>query len=148
MAYSTGDLRREVHSCIAALLDAGVTVVRGWVEHEVLSKHPLPAMTDLDFNIMCRREQVSRAVREVLRDLKADAEDPTSVSGSGTLLLPGFKHLQTGYPFKGRDGELVIKPLAKMTRTEKLDRANQYRRMATGCQEHAEELERHARLAA
>lgn len=148
MAYSTGDLCREVHSRIATLLDAGHTVVRGWLEHEILALHPLPPFEDRDFNVMCRREQVSRAVREVLRDLKLASDDPESVSSKGTLPLPGFKHLQAGYPCKNHRGDLIIKPLATMTAAEKLDRAHQYERMATGCREHAEELRRHAKAAA
>jgi hypothetical protein len=144
MAYSTGDLRREVHNLIAERLKLGYEIVRGWVEHDVLSKHPLPLIPDHDFNLMCRREQVSRAVREVLRDLEA----PELVSSGGTLPLPGFKHLQLGYPFKRADGELIIKPIALMTAAEKFDRAHYYDQMAIGCREHAEELRRHARMTA
>lgn len=147
MAYSPGDLRREIHSIITERLEAGFVIARGWLEHDVFGRHPLPLMADRDFNVTCRRLAVSDAVRQVLRDLKMADEDPEGVSGSGSLPLPGFKHLQLGYPLE-RDGKLVIVPIAKMSAREKLERADRYDRMAIGCREHAEELRRHARLAA
>jgi hypothetical protein len=99
-------------------------------------------MPDRDFNILCRREAVARYVREVLRDLKLAAEDEESVSRSGSLPLPGFKHLQLGYPLE-RDGELVLVPIARMTSVERRAKATQYRRMGDGCYEHADELDRY-----
>lgn len=146
MAYSSGDLRREIRAIVSGLLAADQKVNRGWLEHDVLSRHPLPPIADRDFNILCRREAVSKAVREVLRDLKLAADDPESVSGTGTLPLPGYKHLQQGYPIE-RDGELVIVPITLMTRAERGDRVSLYRKMAVGCQEHADELERYGEAA-
>lgn len=144
MPYSPGDLRREVHALIADRLAKGDVVVRGWLVSDILTSHALPIIPDFEFNMMCRREMVGLAVREVLRELKA--EDPEEVSGTGSLPLPGFKHLQLGYPFKLDDGQLVIKPLARMTPVEKLERADRYDRMAVGCQEHADELRQHAEI--
>lgn len=146
MSYSPGDLRREIHALIADRLDAGHLVDRRWVTHDILTRHVLPVIPDFDFNMMCRREAVMHAVREVLRDLKLGAEDEEKISGEGIMLLPGFKHLQLGYPFKLGDGELVIKPLARMTPAEKLDRAARYDCMAIGCREHADELRAHAAM--
>jgi hypothetical protein len=146
MAYSSGELRREIQKIVSDLLTAEQKVNRGWLEHDVLSRHPLPLMKDRDFNIFCRRVAVSRAVREVLRDLKLAAEDPESVAGSGTLPLPGYKHLQQGYPIE-RDGEFVIVPITLLSRQERLQRAELYRKMALGCQEHADELERYGEAA-
>ena len=71
-----------------------------------------------------------------------DRNDPASVSKSGMMLLPGFKHLQRGYPVE-RDGELIIVPIALMTSIERRARAEQYRKMAVGCEEHADELDRY-----
>jgi hypothetical protein len=142
MAYSPGDLRREIHRCIETLLVAGQTVKWKWLVTDVLNRHPLPLIPDLDFNVICRRLAVTDAARDVLRDLKLDADDPAKASGSGTMPLPGFQHLQVAYPVE-RDNELVIVPIDKMTDAERLGRALQYRAMARGCIAHAEELERY-----
>lgn len=149
MAYSPGDLRREIRDIIASRLDAGRDIIRGWLEHDVLSRHPLPPMFHgRDFDILCRKLAVSHAVLEVLRDLKLADKDPDSVSGSGTMPLPGFKHLQLGYPITRRDRkghpQLVIVPIQNMTNVERWAKAHSYRKMASGCVEHAEELERYA----
>lgn len=140
MAYSPGDLRREVHRIIEVHLAAGRKVVWAWLVKDVLDRHPLPLIRDHDFNVICRRIAVGETAREVLRDLKLAADDPKKVSGPGTL--PGFEHLQQGYPVE-RDDEIVIVPIDQMTRAERLDRARQYRSMARGCIAHARELERY-----
>jgi hypothetical protein len=143
MAYSPSDLRREVHRIISDHLAAGHTVRWAWLIKDVLDNHPLPLVSDHDFNVLCRRIAVGETVRDVLGDLKLDAKDPAKVSGMGTLPLPGHNHLQQGYPME-RDGEFVIVPVTKLTRAELKARALLYRSMAAGCIEHAEELERYA----
>lgn len=142
MAYSSGDLRREIHNIVAAHLAAGHTVRWAWLITDVLKNHPLPVIPDLDFNRLCRQLAIGDAVRDVLRTLKLNAEDPSHVSSTGMLPLPGYNHLQQGYPFE-RDGELVIVPIDKLTKTERRSRAAQYRAMAAGCIEHADELDRY-----
>jgi len=144
MPYRIGDLRRKVHDVVAASLAAGQRVNRGWVIHDILSRHPLMPLSDREFNLLCRRDAVGRAVRDVLATLKVQAEDPEEVAGKGTLPLPGFKHLQLGYPFKLADGSIEIVPLALMTPAQMLERAELYDRMAAGCIEHAAELRRYA----
>jgi hypothetical protein len=145
MPYSPSDLEREVHAMIATQLEAGHTIIRGWIEHDILTRHPLPVISDYDFNVMCRRQQVNRAVLDVLRSL----HDPKIVAGrGGTPILPGFEHLRLGYPFKREDGELIVIPLSKMTTAQILARADDYDQMAIGCREHAEELRRYASMAA
>lgn len=140
MAYSPGDLRREIHRIVDAHLTAGRKIVWAWLVKDVLDHHPLPLIRDHDFNLTCRNIAVGECAREVLRDLKLAADDPKKVSGTGTL--PGFEHLQRAYPVE-RDNEVIIVPIDQMTRTERLDRARQYRRMAQGCIAHARELERY-----
>lgn len=140
MAYSPGDLRHEIHHIIEAHLTAGHKVIWAWLVKDVLDRHPLPLIRDHDFNLTCRHIAVGECAREVLRNLKLAADDPKKVSGSGTL--PGFKHLQQGYPIE-RDAEITIVPIDQMTRPERLERARQYRSMARGCIAHARELERY-----
>lgn len=140
MAYSPGDLRREIHRIIDDHLTAGRKIVWAWLVKDVLDRHPLPLIRDHDFNLTCRHIAVGECAREVLRDLKLAASDPAKVSGTGTL--PGYEHLNRGYPLD-RDGEIVIVPIDQMTRSERLERAQQYRAMARGCIAHARELERY-----
>ena len=140
MAYSPGDLRREIHRIIDNHLTAGRKIVWAWLVKDVLDRHPLPLIRDHDFNLTCRHIAVGECAREVLRDLKLAANDPAKVASTGTL--PGYEHLNRGYPLE-RDGEIVIVPIDQMTRAERLDRAKQYRSMARGCIAHARELERY-----
>jgi len=142
MSYSPGDLRREIRDVVAADLEAGREINRGWLVHALLSKHPLGAIKDRDFNVLCRQSAVVDAVREVLRDLKFAERSPEAVSGSGQLPLPGFKHLQRGYPVD-RDGDSIIKPIQVMSDEELLAKAEVYETMADGCREHADELRRY-----
>jgi hypothetical protein len=140
MAYSAGDLRREIHRFINAYLDAKRPVKWAGLVTDILNQHPLPLIPDHDFNVICRRVAVGECAREVLRDLKLAADDPVKVAGAGTL--PGFEHLNRGYPVE-RDDEVVIVPIDQMTRAERVERARQYRKMARGCIAHARELERY-----
>ena len=142
MAYSPGDLRREVHRIIEAALTAGRRTQWAWLVTDVLNAHPLPLIPDHDFNVICRRLAVAGTVREVLHDLKLAADDPAKASGAGTMLLPGYQHLQRGYPID-RDGTIEIVPIDQMTRAERVARAKQYRKMSAGCLAHARELERY-----
>ena len=147
MAYSPRDLRQEIRTAVVVNLAAGNNIVRGWLEHDILSRHPMPTFRGQEFTTLCRKMAVSQAVREVLRQLKLADEDPEGVSGSGQLPLPGFKHLQLGYPLtrcdrKGKP-ELIIVPITNMTSAERLAKADRYDAMAIGCAEHADELRRY-----
>lgn len=142
MAYSPGDLRREIIKVIEIQLAANQPVKWMWLVNDVLKRHPLPMLPDFDFNNICRRGYVGECVREVLRDLKLDASNPASVASGGQLPLPGYKHLQQGYPVE-RNKQIVIVPIDLMTDAERWGRAQQYRAMSKGCLKHAEELERY-----
>ena len=147
MPYSIRDLRTEIRDIIAATLAANQKVIKAWLITDILKQHPLGVIRDREFNVLCRYEAISRVTRDVLADMKLAADDPASVSKSGMMLLPGFKHLQRGYPIE-RDGELMIVPIALMTSVERRARAQQYRKMAVGCEEHADELDRYDDLLA
>lgn len=140
MAYSENDLRHEIEDLIRADLEAGNVVVRGWVVHAILSKHPLPQIADRDFNHYCRERVVASMVREIVHDWKKRDDDPEFVAGEATL--PGFNRLRLGYPLE-RDGKLVLVPIVRMTRDEGLFKRDKYYAMAAGCEEHAEELDRY-----
>lgn len=139
MPYSQSDLKQEIRDIVAADLAAGKTIQRGWLVHAVLNAHPLGAIRDRDFNLLCRQAAVVEAVREVLRDLKFAAEKPETVASRGQLPLPGFTHLQRGYPVA--DGE--IKPIQVIGDDVLLARADLYDRMSDGCREHADEIRRY-----
>lgn len=139
MSYSSKELRREIKNIVVGRLERGDSIIRAWLVREVLVQHPLPEMEDVDFNELCRNIAVVQEVRHVLRELKLSSEKEEGVSGAGELPLPGYKHLQRGYPIE-RDGEIVIVPIFAMSRQEIEERAEKYMAMAKGCEAHAEEL--------
>lgn len=140
MAYSEGDLRREVHAVIEEHVNAGRVVRRAWVANGIIMRHPLAETAE--FHRLCAMKAVNDTVAEVLRDMKRkDHDDPEYVSGTGTL--PGFKHLCKAYSIDRR-GEIVLVPIGMLTRSELLARAQLYFAMAEGCHAHGQELLRYA----
>lgn len=113
-AVSTSELRDAVWSNIAA--DEQLKVI-------------------LAFEALCGR------IRAFMNSHKADPED---VSSPAQFVLPGFEdcwHLQKAYCIE-RNGERVIVPILKMEPDEMRVVASSYRRMASGCNAHADELDR------
>jgi hypothetical protein len=141
MAYSEGDLRREVHAVIEEHIGTGKVVRRSWVAHTIIMRHPFPKDGD-DFHRLCAMKAVNDTVSEVLHDMKSrDTEDPAHISGAGTL--PGFKHLCRAYSIQRRS-DIVLVPIGMMTNSELRARANLYFAMAEGCHAHGIELLRFA----
>jgi len=143
MAYSPTDLKREIRDLVSSDLIAAKDVNRGWLVSAVLSRHPLGKIKDKDFNVLCRQSAVIDAVRDVLRDLKFGLQNPSG--SSRQLRLPGFKHLQRGYPVEDEAGDVVIRATANMSDAELFEKADAFDAMGDGCHEHADELRRFAR---
>src|SRR5258705_2526395 len=136
--YNVSDLHSEIQQIMTRKLDAGEIINRAWITHEILLNHPLVSFDGDDFYICCSRETVSAHVKKVNARFK---EYPEEVAGQGALPLEGYSHLQRAYPIE-RGGELLIVPITQMTVVEGRQKAGQYRLMAVGVSEHADELDR------
>lgn len=126
-------LAAEIRKFVQDRLDAGIILHAEWVTLAVIEAREAPTGDDADFFLLCAREHIYEIVKKVIGKYtpkpQLDKTDP----------LPGFEHLQRGYPVV-RDGVKMLVPTDLCTEDELLARADEYDAMAAGCIAHAQEI--------
>lgn len=133
------ELDAEIRDLLTKRLDGGLDTPQEWLVQAILSHHEDINGSDVDWYLLCARGHLVTTVRKMLRPYTSDAEhidDPQ-------IVLPGFIRLQKGYIVE-RDGDrvLVKTQRGRITPAELRQKAKEYRRIGTGCYEHANELDR------
>lgn len=131
-------LMTEIEEVIRGALDAGQIVEAAWVTQSVMLTHVEIEGPDADWYLAIARQHVRDSVNKVIsryRPKETDGDDPQ-------LVLTGFDRLQKAYMVKRGDKNVIV-PVEQCTDRELRDRANDYRRMARGCEDHAHELNRY-----
>jgi hypothetical protein len=136
MSYSRTELTNEINGIIGERLDENQPIAVGWIVQLVLKKHweILPLS---DFSTFARHEIVNDEVARCVRRFKDPRPDEMA-----QLVLPGFKHLQKAYRI-ARNSESMIVPVTAMTDDELLAKVQEHRAMASGHNEHADEIVRY-----
>lgn len=138
MIPSSVDFEAEVRERLKHWVEDQRREVRAaYVVAAVVGGHPIPEFEDTYWYRAAAHRAVRDAVRKVIRDYSAQEETPSNPQ----MILPGFKLVQTAYLIK-RNGDQVIVPTEQMTATELRTKSAELRRMAVGCMEHADELDR------
>lgn len=130
---SPKDIDKIASSMIAEKIDSGETVQMNWAIQEILNRFPSIGGDDLEFYVLCAREQVGRVVKRVI-----DLYDQPSESGE-QMLLDGYEFLRAAYTVE-RDGSRSVVPIYLLTDEELEDRAKQFEEQAASMRKHAKEI--------
>jgi hypothetical protein len=148
--YSNSELKNEILEVIQKTITERRPASSAWIAMEICNNHPLPdewSGDDYEFWMMCGTSGVQSKVRAVVNQLKNEQDKGEQLDLPG-ILKAGFKHLQEAYFIANQSDEQsipILLPLDQMT-DEQIDvKAEEYERMAIGCQEHADELRRYRR---
>jgi len=136
------DLIDEARALVQEGIDEKIIRVTDWIVTAIVKKH-IPngcGCKDHDFHLMCAHGHVKSVVRRVTQDYKGTPEG--DLPPNPQIVLPGFAHIQKGY-LTIRDGASAVIAIELMTRDELMAKASSLRKMATGCIEHAVEIERY-----
>lgn len=131
------DLVAEVQRLVERRIDEGLPTEKAWLTHAILSKHTRVKGKDADWYRLCGYEHVGDTVRAVVRRYTPSEEPPDR-----QIVLPGFERLQSAYLIE-RDGKQMVVPIAQLTTAEASAKVVELRAMASGCDQHADELERY-----
>lgn len=133
------ELLAEVERLIEEAVEEQRVTDKGWLIQSVLASHGNPEGDSADFFSLCAYEHVSDTVRSALSRYRPKPEGEET---KDQWVLPGFERLQKAY-LVDRDGKSKVVPIVKMTTEEVAAKAEEYRRIGAGCQEHADELDRY-----
>jgi hypothetical protein len=139
MSYSASDLSEEIRRIIEDGLDRDRVLPASTIVKAVIDRHPLPRDwrgVHREFTELSSAGYVRIELRKHLREYKAAGEP-----ADGQLRLPGFDYLQRGYLVE-RGGEDCVVPILQMARAECELRRDGLRKMARGCDAHADEWDR------
>lgn len=137
-----GDLRKFVSEAIAEHPGKDAR----WIAHDVITTLQ-PAGVDVsDFHRICSYGHVRFLIRSEIQRGKRKEDD--TGDDEDQLILPGFVHVQRQYliPREMGDGDekqIVPVPIEQMTGDEILAKVGELRAMASGCEQHANELLRY-----
>jgi hypothetical protein len=129
------ELLSEVAAIVEKTIEGGKPVRAAWVAKTIVDDH---GTEDIEWLQRCSLELVRNAVRKVLRRYHPDEEGETDPQ----LTLPGYQRVQKAYLVRRR-GQQVVVPIEKLSAAEIRLKITELRRMADGCLEHGEELERY-----
>jgi argininosuccinate lyase len=132
---SNDRLNREIHELIDHRLERGKPVEITLVLNEIKDRHDDIRGGDALFWVGLAEDTIVDAIKGCMGRFK-----PKPQSTEEQIVFPGFMHLQKAYPVM-RDSRHYLMPVQAMTLTERLERADEYRKMGQGCFEHADELE-------
>jgi hypothetical protein len=141
--YSASDLTAEISRVILELDETKQRKNPNWITQEVMSKHPLPAALtgdEADFVLLCERAHVYVAVTRLINRAKvpADGERDPQMAFAG----PGYERLQREYLIDEEGVEVAV-PVEQMTDEQLMQKVQELRAMAVGCNEHADEILRY-----
>ena len=129
-----GDLVAEVERIVEAAIDANTPAHKTWITHQVVSAHKSISGEDVEWYRVCAYGHIGTVVRNVIRRYK-----PSSGETSEQLVMPGCERLQRAY-LVTRAGDSVVVPIGQCTDQELALKEDELRRMARGCQQHADEI--------
>lgn len=130
------DIKNEVVNLIEATPSQPMPAA--WIVQSIVKNHPLQTGIETDFYLCCAYAHVRAVVRSTLQSMrKRDNE----AEGDPQMILPGFDRLQLRYVVGDDDGQIV--PIELLTPDQIKEKIQELRRMARGCVEHADELERY-----
>jgi len=136
-AMKQSDLEAEVGGLIHAKLDRGERAVETWLVSELLQMYPGIEGDDESFYLLCADYHLRHTVKRVLK--KCGLLDETGDSRQRPF--PSFPRVQRGY-LLDEDGQMVLVPTEKLTRSQLYGKADDYEAMGRGCFEHADQLRR------
>ena len=132
------ELVAEVAELVERGLSEGRTVQAASLVGAVISRHERIEGEDKDFYLICAWSHVRVVVRQILRRYKGEpAAEPDQ-----QIVMPGFQRLQRGYLVERGKGSMLV-PTKQLRNDELEARAEEYGRMAEGCNLHALELRRY-----
>lgn len=126
------NLNTEIHGIIDSSDDR---LPKSWIVQEIMRSHG-ESFAD-DFGRACGYEAVEKRVRHVLNRMKEDPQ--AAAEPDPQTVLPGFERLQKRYCVMC-DGEPTVVPTHLIDDESLLERAEELRRMAAGCNKHADEI--------
>lgn len=137
MVQTQTDLESEVHEMIQLGVRQNMVMPATWIAQAVVERHSNISGLDRDFYVLCAWAHIRVSVRRVLRTYRGNPRNTED-----QLRLPGHEGLQRAY-LTERDKEEVIVPVDQLTEEELLQKESELRRMAVGCDTHANELKRY-----
>lgn len=145
--YSSSDLKNEIMNVVQRAISEGRPASSAWIAMEICNRHPLPddwRGDDYEFWMLCGTSGAQAKVRLVANELKKE-QDSLQLNLPG-IRKEGFRHLQKSYfvsdPSNPESLPLLV-PVDQMTEEQIILKAEEYRKMAVGCNEHADELLRY-----
>lgn len=132
------DMEREVRVIIGERIGSGKIASKAWITEAVVSAHKGISGDDMEWYRACAYAHIRNVVRRCVGDYKGGAGDE---SDQQLLLGDGWRYIQKAYSVE-RKGEQVVVPIALLTRAEIKAKIEELRKMAKGCNEHANELAR------
>lgn len=127
------NVKKEVTSFIAAKVDNGEIINLGTLVHEIVARKSGITGPDADFHRSCTFHVVHDVSKACVARYNAKSQK------AQTIPLPGFEYLQVAYPVTRNKISLLV-PIEQMRDDELLKRAEEYRRMGSGCNQHAKEI--------
>ncbi|MHB9879084.1 hypothetical protein ACSMXM_05420 [Pacificimonas sp. ICDLI1SI03] len=125
------NLNTEIRRFIAEKIKAGATVHPQFLTTEILNQR----QNDMEWLRACARSKVQETMKRCIGKYAA-----SEGWNDRQFTMEGFEHLQIAYSVpRGRENVLV--PVDQLSDEELLTRAHEYRDMATGCVDHAKEIE-------
>lgn len=135
--FTEATLRAQIVKIIDTTTSQGRPAPAAWIVQTIMISWPEPGGEAKDAWLFCAREHIRDAVRQAIRGRKA-----LEVADERQYSFGGFKHVQRDYVVE-RDGDQIVVPLHLLSNGEVEAKAAELRRMARGCDDHADELLRY-----
>ena len=140
MPSAAKQMRQEVRAIIITAVESGRVVDPAWVCQYLVAQHADIAGPDVEWYRIHAYENLRQIIGRVVREFHLNPED--HLEPDPQMILPGFEHVQKAYAIQ-RDGRNMIIPIEQLSDEEILAKCDELRRMAKGCYQHADELERY-----
>ena len=127
-------LLAEVHKLISQRMDAGKIVQPGEIVETLFENRPLSGEHAGFYQAFAKKELLKMVTR-VIRNVGL-SDDPAPLQ----LAFPGHTRLVKSYPVL-RSGERALVPIGLCTKDELSNHITLLRKQASGCENHAAELE-------
>ena len=127
-------LTLELHKIIGKQIDAGQVVRPSQVVEDIFINRPLTGQ-HAEFYRAFAKKQLVGVVTQMLKRIGM-SDDPAPAQ----LVFPGHTRLVKSYPVH-RNGERTLVPLSQCTSEELSAHISLLRKQASGCENHAAELE-------
>lgn len=137
---SQKQLEEEITQIIEDAAASGQVLPVSWLIQSVLKNWASPGGDDADRWSLCAQEHVRATVRRVSNRYMFGSGE--AIGGDTQPVLEGFDRIQRAY-FVKHDGERCLVPTDQLAQDEDEAKIQELKAMASGCEQHAEELRRY-----